>query len=412
MRLGEHLGENIRIALDTMRTSKMRSALTILGVVIGVATVMAMAAIVQGVRDQILHTLEIAGPTTFYVVKTSTPTNPNQLPAAIRDRPDVAPREATAVATLPRIQYAAIWGQTMGRVEYRGIRTQQVAVFGADNGFPEVQGGDLLAGRWFTRAELAGGAGVAVLDQDVARRLFGREDPLDKVVRVGGWPARVIGVYEQPANIFSPPGQATGAILPYAMLDHDFQFDRTNALWIVVKPRPGVTVEQAQEDVLTVLRRLRHLRPSQPNSFDLMTQDQILDTFNKITGVFFLVMIVLSAVALMVGGIGVMAIMMVSVTDRTREIGVRKALGATHRDIMLQFLTEAATLTGIGGVIGIVLGLGMGRLATMMMNIEATTPVRYTLIAVAVSVSIGLVFGLLPANRAAKMDPVEALRYE
>jgi putative ABC transport system permease protein len=412
MRLGEHLGENIRIALDTMRTSKMRSALTILGVVIGVATVMAMAAIVQGVRDQILHTLEIAGPTTFYVVKTSTPTNPNQLPAAIRDRPDVAPREATAVATLPRIQYAAIWGQTMGRVEYRGIRTQQVAVFGADNGFPEVQGGDLLAGRWFTRAELAGGAGVAVLDQDVARRLFGREDPLDQVVRVGGWPARVIGVYEQPANIFSPPGQATGAILPYAMLDHDFQFDRTNALWIVVKPRPGVTVEQAQEDVLTVLRRRRHLRPSQPNSFDLMTQDQILDTFNKITGVFFLVMIVLSAVALMVGGIGVMAIMMVSVTDRTREIGVRKALGATHRDIMLQFLTEAATLTGIGGVIGIVLGLGMGRLATMMMNIEATTPVRYTLIAVAVSVSIGLVFGLLPANRAAKMDPVEALRYE
>jgi putative ABC transport system permease protein len=173
-----------------------------------------------------------------------------------------------------------------------------------------------------------------------------------------------------------------------------------------------VTVEQAQEDVLTVLRRMRHLRPSQSNSFDLMTQDQILDTFNKITGVFFLVMIVLSGVALMVGGIGVMAIMMVSVTDRTREIGVRKALGATHRDIMLQFLTEAATLTGIGGAIGIILGLGMGRLATMVMKIEATTPILYTLIAVAVSVSIGLVFGLLPANRAARMDPVEALRYE
>jgi len=412
MRLGEHLGENIRIALDTMRTSKMRSALTILGVVIGVATVMAMAAIVQGVRDQILHTLEIAGPTTFYVVKTSTPTNPNQLPPGIRDRPDVAPREASAIASLPRLQYAAIWGQTMGRVEYRGIRTQQVAVFGADNGFPEVQGGDLVSGRWFTRAELAGGAAVAVLDQDVAQHLFGREDPLDRIVRVGGWPARVIGVYEQPANIFSPPGQATGAILPYVMLDHDFQFDRTNALWIVVKPRPGVTVEQAQEDVLTVLRRMRHLRPSQSNSFDLMTQDQILDTFNKITGVFFLVMIVLSGVALMVGGIGVMAIMMVSVTDRTREIGVRKALGATHRDIMLQFLTEAATLTGIGGAIGIILGLGMGRLATMVMKIEATTPILYTLIAVAVSVSIGLVFGLLPANRAARMDPVEALRYE
>jgi putative ABC transport system permease protein len=157
---------------------------------------------------------------------------------------------------------------------------------------------------------------------------------------------------------------------------------------------------------------LRHLRPSQPNSFDLLTQDQILDTFNKLTGVFFLVMIVLSAVALLVGGIGVMAIMMVSVTDRTREIGVRKALGATRLDILLQFLVEAATLTGIGGLIGILLGLGFGRLATAAMRIEATTPLVYTVVAVIVSVGIGVVFGLLPANRAARLDPVEALRYE
>jgi len=163
---------------------------------------------------------------------------------------------------------------------------------------------------------------------------------------------------------------------------------------------------------MVTLRRIRHLRPSQANSFDLLTQDQILDTFNKLTGVFFLVMIVLSAVALMVGGIGVMAIMMVSVTDRTREIGVRKALGATRLDILLQFLVEAATLTGIGGLIGIFLGLGFGRLATAAMRIEATTPLVCTVVAVIVSVGIGVVFGLLPANRAARLDPVEALRYE
>lgn len=412
MRTAERVSENIGIAIDTLRVSKLRSGLTILGVVIGVATVMAMAAIVQGVRQQIVHTIEIAGPTTFYVTRSATPVNPGNPPPEIRNRPEITAEEAERIRALPDIGYAAIWGQAQARMDYQGTRTQQVAIFGADNRFTDIQGGDLSEGRWFTHPELVAGSAVAVIDQDVARTLFGRVDPLGKVVGIGGRAARVIGVYVAPANIFNPPGQSTGAIVPYAMLDHQVPFDRTNALWIVVKPRPNVTVADAEETVMVTLRRMRHLRPSQPNSFDLLTQDQILDTFNKLTGVFFLVMIVLSAVALLVGGIGVMAIMMVSVTDRTREIGVRKALGATRLDILLQFLVEAATLTGIGGMIGILLGLGFGRLATAAMRIEATTPLLYTLVAVIVSVGIGVVFGLLPANRAARLDPVEALRYE
>jgi putative ABC transport system permease protein len=412
MRTAERISENIGIAIDTLRVSKLRSGLTILGVVIGVATVMAMAAIVQGVRQQIVHTIEIAGPTTFYVTRSATPVNPGNPPPEIRDRPEIKADEAERIRMLPGIDYAAIWGQAQARMDYQGARTQQVAIFGADNRFTDIQGGDLSEGRWFTHPELVAGSAVAVIDQDVARTLFGRIDPLGKVVGIGGRAARVIGVYVAPANIFNPPGQSTGAIVPYAMLDHQLPFDRTNALWIVVKPRPNVTVADAEEAVMVTLRRMRHLRPSQANSFDLLTQDQILDTFNKLTGVFFLVMIVLSAVALLVGGIGVMAIMMVSVTDRTREIGVRKALGATRLDILLQFLVEAATLTGIGGLIGIFLGLGFGRLATAAMRIEATTPLLYTVVAVIVSVGIGVVFGLLPANRAARLDPVEALRYE
>jgi len=412
MRTAERISENIGIAIDTLRVSKLRSGLTILGVVIGVATVMAMAAIVQGVRQQIVHTIEIAGPTTFYVTRSATPVNPGNPPPEIRDRPEIKADEAERIRMLPGIDYAAIWGQAQARMDYQGARTQQVAIFGADNRFTDIQGGDLSEGRWFTHPELVAGSAVAVIDQDVARTLFGRIDPLGKVVGIGGRAARVIGVYVAPANIFNPPGQSTGAIVPYAMLDHQLPFDRTNALWIVVKPRPNVTVSDAEEAVMVTLRRMRHLRPSQANSFDLLTQDQILDTFNKLTGVFFLVMIVLSAVALLVGGIGVMAIMMVSVTDRTREIGVRKALGATRLDILLQFLIEAATLTGIGGLIGIFLGLGFGRLATAAMRIEATTPLVYTVVAVIVSVGIGVVFGLLPANRAARLDPVEALRYE
>src|SRR4051812_34419337 len=196
------------------------------------------------------------------------------------------------------------------------------------------------------------------------------------------------------------------------MLDHQFTIDKTNALYIPIKPRKGVTTAQAQEAVTIALREMRRLRPADKNNFDLITQDQILDSFNKITGVFFLVMIVLSSVGLMVGGIGVMAIMMVSVTNRTREIGVRKAMGATQREILLQFLVEAATLTGIGGFIGIVVGLSLGRLITTFMNIDAGVPVVLTLVAVSVSVGIGIVFGMIPARRAARLDPIEALRYE
>jgi putative ABC transport system permease protein len=222
----------------------------------------------------------------------------------------------------------------------------------------------------------------------------------------------VIGLYAQPGNIFSPPGQDIGAIVPYAMLDHEFTIDKTNALYIPVKPKIGVTTADAQEAVTIALREMRRLHPADKNNFDLITQDQILDTFNKITGVFFLVMIVLSSVGLLVGGIGVMAIMMVSVTSRTREIGIRKALGATRREILLQFLIEAATLTGLGGVLGIFIGLSFGRLATLAMKIDAAVPVGLTVIAVLISVSIGLIFGILPAQRAAKLDPIDALRYE
>jgi putative ABC transport system permease protein len=407
-------GETVTLAFDSLRASKLRSGLTVLGVVIGVSVVMAMASIVQGIRDQIVRTIEIAGPTTFYVMKVAseTPLNPDRLPKWIRVRPDLTPDEAERIAQLPEITYAAIWAQVIQRVEYNGIRTQPQTVMGADAGYTEIQGGELAAGRWFTRAEQASGSAVAVLDVDVVKKLFGNLAPLDKWVRLGGRPARVIGLYQPAANIFQPPGQEIAAIVPYAMLDHQFTIDKTLALFVPVKPKPGITVADAQEAVTIALREMRRLRPADHNNFDMITQDQILDVFNKLTGVFFLVMIALSGVALLVGGIGVMAVMMISVTERTREIGVRKAVGATRGDILLQFLFEAAALTGVGGMIGVLVGLALGRVVTLLMHVDAVPPVNLTVIAVLVSVSIGLVFGLLPARRAALLDPIDALRYE
>jgi putative ABC transport system permease protein len=406
--------ENISIAFDALRTNKLRSALTILGVVIGVATVMTMAAIVQGIRDQIVNTIEVAGPNTIYVLKkfSQTPLNPDNLPKDVRIRPDLTEREANGFRQLPEIAYASIWAQTIARIEAEGVRSQGMAIFGADDGFTRIQGGELVEGRWFTRSEISAGSPVVVLQESTARSLFGRERLVGRQVQIGGRVLEVIGLWAQPGNIFAPPGQSVGAIVPFRFMDRSYTIDRTNALFIPIKPRAGVTVADAQSAVEMALRESRGLRPGDGNTFDLVTQDQILSTVNSMTSVFFLVMIVLSGVALLVGGIGVMAIMTVSVTSRTREIGVRKALGATRRDILVQFLVEASTLTGIGGAIGIVVGLAFGRIASLALQVDAEVPYGLTAIAVLVSVGIGIVFGLVPARRAARLDPIEALRYE
>jgi putative ABC transport system permease protein len=411
---GSGLAENVKLAIEALRVSKLRSSLTILGVVIGVATVMTMAAMVQGIRDQIVTTIEVAGPTTFYVLKkfSQTPLNPDNLPKEVRIRPDLTEAEAARLRLLPEIGYASLWAQTLARIEADGARTQGMAIMGADDGFTLIQGGELVEGRWFTRGEITAGAPVVVLQENTARSMFGQERLLGRRVQIGGRVLEVIGLWAEPGNIFAPPGQSVGAVVPFRFMDRSYTIDRTNALFIPIKPRAGVRVADAQGAVEMALRESRRLRPGDGNTFDLVTQDQILDTFNSLTSVFFLVMIVLSGVALLVGGIGVMAIMTVSVTSRTREIGVRKALGATRRDILIQFLVEASTLTGIGGVIGVLVGLAFGRVAAVALDIDAPVPVTLTVIAVVVSVGIGIVFGMIPARRAARLDPIEALRYE
>jgi putative ABC transport system permease protein len=408
-----NVDEGIRIALDALRTNKLRSVLTILGVVIGVATVMAMASIVDGIRGQIFNAMNTAGPTAFYVMRffSQTPLNPDNLPYEVRIRPIVQESDAAAIRAVPGIQYAGIWVQLFQRMEYQGTSTQTLTIYGADQHYMDILGGTLLRGRFFSPAELDGEP-VVVVEEESAQRLFGRMEPLGKRLRIGGVALTVIGLYQRPANIFEPPGQQIGAIIPFQTARRNYRYDETNGLFISVKSWPSVAVPDAKDLAIAALRKVRRLRPGMPNTFDVITQDQILDTIGSLTTAFFGVMVALSSVALLVGGIGVMAIMMVSVTDRTREIGLRKAVGATRREILWQFLVEAATLTLIGGILGIVVGLGVGQVLKLVLNLASGVPLWSAVLATLVSIAIGLTFGLYPANRAARMDPVEALRHE
>ena len=409
------VGEGWLIAVAQLRANKARSALTVLGVVIGIATVMAMASIVTGFREQIVNTLEVVGPTTFRVLRffSQTPLNPDALPREVRLRPVLEAREAEAIARLPEIHYAAIWTQVFHRFEYAGARTQVLGLFGADDRFMEILGGGVTRGRVFTSAELRTGGPVIIVEQRTVDRLFGPLEPVGRLIQVGGRPFKVIGVWQRPANIFEPPGAPEIAgIVPFETARRNFQFDEVNGLIILVKPVVGVSVPRAMDAVIVQLRRMRGIKVGDPNNFDMLTSDQVLSIFDSLTAAFFLVMLILSSIALMVGGIGVMAIMMVSVTDRTREIGLRKAMGATRREILWQFLVEAATLTLMGGVIGIVLGLTLGELLKALLDFSTSVPLWSAAVATLVSITVGVVFGIVPANRAARLDPVEALRYE
>jgi len=408
-----NIEEGVRVAFVTLKTNKLRSFLTILGVVIGVSTVMLMASIVDGVRTQIFNALNAASPNTFYVIRffAQTPINPDNLPYEVRIRPVLNERDADAIEQSPDIRHAGLWNQSFARIEYLEAHTQAVLVYGADESLLEVLGGTLAAGRVFTPAELHG-SDVVVLDTEVARKLFGRLSPLGQLVRISGRPFRVIGLWQAPDNAFQAPGFSVGGMVPFAVAKHAFRYSDTNDLFIVVVGRDGIPVEQAKDQATVALRRVRGLRPWMPNTFDFVTQDQILEVMGALTSVFFLVMTAISSVALLVGGIGVMAIMMVSVTDRTREIGLRMACGATRREILWQFLVEAATLTLMGGLVGILVGLTSGEAVKGLLGMEAGVPLWSAVLATLVSIGIGLVFGLLPANRASRMDPVEALRHE
>ena len=405
--------EGVGIALDSLRANKTRAALTIVGVAIGVMVVTGMSAAVKGINTSFESAISSLGPKTFFVFRYFSggiQINGGDRNAPWRHYPPITQDDARVIERLPSIKAVILSENRQTSVQAGSESEDQVQIQGSGASWPRVSGGDLTAGRSYTDLEDAAGDKVVVLNTKLAVRFFPQADPVDRTVKIYGQEYRVIGVYEPPPNLFGG-GNDYSVIMPWVTFH---RYMNVNWGWasLAVMPTDEATVQDAMDDVTAALRRSRGLRPGEENTFSLVTQDKFLDIWGKLTGVFFIVMIALSGVGLMVGGVGVVAVMMISVTERTREIGVRKARGATRGEILWQFLVEAATLTMIGGAIGMVMGGGLSYAVSHLTPIPARVPPLAVVVALGVSVITGVVFGIVPAQRAARMDPVEALRYE
>ena len=311
---------------------------------------------------------------------------------------------------LPSVERTIVDVQLQTTLQYGSQRLTGVQTYADGAGWDQFVAGRMLSGRNFTQTDVDGSRPVVVLTDGVASRLFGSLDPLGRAIRINGYRFTVIGVFDPTDNIFS--GLVPNIIaIPYSTAFKYLNVDDT-FLTIMVVPEEAASQEQALEDVTTALRVSRGLRPGEDNNFVLMRQSEMFESFNRITGMFFAAMMALASVALMVGGVGVVAIMMIAVTERTREIGVRKALGATRREILLQFLVEAVTVTLIGTIAGLVFGGTLAMLIRVATPIPAEVPLWAIGAAIAMATVSGVLFGLWPAWRASRLDPVEALRYE
>ncbi|HEX8851511.1 MAG TPA: ABC transporter permease [Gemmatimonadaceae bacterium] len=405
--------EGVRIALDAIRSNKVRAGLTILGISVGVFVVTVMSAAVHGINEGVRKSMAAAGPTTFFLTRWPPEINSCNGSADScpwRHNAPLTLEQGKELEKLPTIQLVVshIGSQTAAR--YGDRELPGVSLDGYTRGWTDITGADIIDGRDFTPDEDENAARVVLINEKVADRLFAGGTAVGKTIRLRGDPFLVIGVYKPLANAFDS-GDRGKIVMPYvtAVRRMNVWYDWMD---LTVKPREGVARDAAMDEVIATLRTLRHLRPAQQNNFFTSTPEKLMQLYDRIVGMFFLVMITLSAVGLLVGGVGVIAIMMISVTERTREIGVRMALGATRGTILWQFLVEAATLTSIGALAGLALGASVTWLLRHATPIDAVTPPLAMVFAVAGSALAGIVFGLVPAARAARLDPVAALRYE
>jgi putative ABC transport system permease protein len=425
------MAEVFGMALDTVRSNKLRSALTVLGVVIGITSIVGMTSLIRGFDESLRDSIRTLGPDTimlqrFGIVSFSSGKEFSEL----MKRPNLSQSDARALNENVRsAEIIALWfgaggPPTQERVFYRNLRSKQLVVFGVEESWVDALHIPVVMGRFITGTEVQHRSRVIVLGQTPYQALFpNHEDPIGKIVRLGAERYTVVGVFDKrPSAGGFNTGQDDFVAIPYTNYLKQFGIrtfsvgrrgsgGEMRSIMIVIVPRLGQRAE-TMEEVREVMRIRHGLKLTEPDDFDLVTQDAALKAWEQISRATFFALVVISSIALMVGGIGVMAIMMISVTERTREIGVRKALGARRREILWQFLAEAAVLTSFGGLLGILFGASIGGLVHWLSGFPVSLPWWSFAIGIGFSASVGIFFGMFPAVKASRLDPIEALRYE
>jgi putative ABC transport system permease protein len=413
-RLGREVWkENFKQAIHVILTHRMRSSLLILGVAIGVMTVLGMVTVLSGLGKRVEEDI-MSSNRPFLNISRYDPMEGDRDYAALLRRKKLTPEDAQAIKeqcrAVERIDFQVSPGQGMRVLRRKGRRTGLMQVIGTSENFPYIFSLQMDEGHFLTESDVERRRRVVVLGFGPAKDLFPNMDPVGKSIRIGNYEYEVIGTMLSRRSFIGSMSD-NFAVIPYTTFGKDLsnQYDDYE---IVATVKPEYTLEEAKDEITALLRARRKVAPADENDFYITSSEAFRDMITNITKYIGLVLVVISSIGLMVGGIGVMNIMLISVTERTREVGVRMALGATRHDILQQFLIEAATLTGAGGVIGIVCGLLAARGVTHLIRFPYSLPFVWIVVAFVFSAGIGIVFGMYPANRAAKMDPIVALRYE
>ena len=415
-------GENTRFALLAVRAHKLRASLTVLGIVVGVATVIAMVSIVTGFNNNMVRNFQSFGASLVLFQKYEPRFGPGgPTPEGELRRKDLTLEDAEALREIPEMRAVSpqryLWNNTDYHLKFRDAEARSPRVFGVMEEYPVATNRIVSVGRFLTPTELDHAADVMIIGDEIREKLFPREDPIGKKVMLGHDAYIVIGVFEKKGKMFGD-SQDNFVVIPITTFDRRFPWIKVgggegDALRIATVPYTPEQVPVIIEKARSILRTRRHVRFDKPDDFGIVTPDKMIESFQGITRGITLAMVFIAFISLLIGGVGVMNIMLVSVTERTREIGVRKAVGAFRRDIILQFLTEATTLSVLGGAIGVVVGIAVpAGVKKVFEALPAETPLWAVLVGLLVSISVGIFFGLYPAVKASRLDPIEALRYE
>ncbi len=411
--------ENFLAAMETLRSSKVRSALTVLGIVIGVSSVISMAAIIQGLNKFVQDKVESLGSRTYFVSRFPPGTDPSRWPESIRTRryleydyADFVRQAAPDVQIVTTVGTRGFFFGDTNLITRGDHSVEKLIVRGAEPQYIEaIPLFTIERGRFISNFDQEHARPVVVLGAAISESLFPNTDALGKTVRINGAVYEVIGVFQHDQGLFLGPGVDIFAVIPLSSFKK--QYPEAKELIMAFTVPENVNVDTAQGEVIQALRRLRRIPAGKENDFELSSPDFLSNLWNQLTGALVILTTVISSIGLLIGGVGVMNIMLISVTERTQEIGVRKAIGARRADIRLQFLLEAIALTLVGGIIGILIGAGISTLVrTLVPSVPATLSYLWVGIGFAISVGVGLFFGYYPANMAANLDPIACLRYE